>query len=293
MEVKKIAVIGAGLMGSGIAQVAATAKYDVMMTDMTEERISKALDSISWSLKKFAEKGKITEPADAVFARIQTATGPEAAADADLVIEAVFEKVEVKLELLGELDGICRPGAVIASNTSTIPITLLSKALGNPEKCIGMHFFSPVPMMTLLEIIPTERTSQDTLDTALEVGQAMGKNTIVVKKDIPGFLMNRIFGQMVCEAVRLVESGAGSVEDIDTGMCQGFAMRMGPLAIADLAGLDISLHAFSNIHDLDPEGIPAPPELLKRLVSEGKLGRKSGEGFYRYDEKGKNLGAAM
>lgn len=293
MEIKRVAVIGAGFMGSGIAQVSAQAGYSVSLIDLSEERLSFACASIEWSLAKLESKELLDTAAGIVADRIETSTDYAAAHDADLAIEAVFEDRETKLNTIRTLDGVCRPDAIVGSNTSTIPITQLAAASTRPERVIGIHFFGPVPLMRLVEITPNPKTSQEVVDAVLAFGRAVGKRPVLVKKDVPGFLMNRIFGAMACEAVRLVEDGAGTIEDIDQGMCDGFNLRVGPLCIADLAGLDIALNAFRSMHDLDPSRMPGPPALLVRMVQDGKLGAKSGEGFYRWEKNGKRLGPAF
>ena len=293
MKIKRVAVIGAGFMGSGIAQVSAQAGYSVSLIDVDEERLSVAMGSIEWSLAKLEAKNLIDTTAREVAARIETFTGYSAAGAADLVIEAVFEDIDVKLDAMRELDGVCRPDAIIASTTSTIPVTQLAEAHVRPERVIGIHFFGPVPLMRLVEITPNPKTSSDVVEAALAFGVSVGKRPILVKKDVPGFLMNRIFGAMTCEAIRLVEDGAGTIEDIDQGMCDGFNLRVGPLCIADLAGLDVALNAFQTMHDLDPGRMPSPPTLLARMVVDGRLGAKSGEGFYRWEKNGKRLGPAF
>ncbi|MCL4691514.1 MAG: 3-hydroxyacyl-CoA dehydrogenase family protein [Candidatus Hydrogenedentes bacterium] len=293
MEFQKIAIIGSGFMGSGIAQVCAQAGYQAVLVDIDELRLEKALESVEWSVGKLVSKGALKESMDTILGRIETASSYDAACDADLLIEAVYEEVNLKEKVLSELDEVCGLDTVFASNTSTIPITKLAAATNRANRVIGMHFFGPVPLMRLVEIIPNPQTTDEVVQAALEFARSVGKNPILVKEDIPGFLMNRIFGAMTCEAIRLLERGAGSIEDIDNGMCDGFSMHVGPLCIADLAGLDVSLNAFNVMHALDPDYAPVAPELLHRLVSEGKLGAKTGEGFYRWDEFGKRLGPAF
>ena len=293
MEFHRIAVVGSGFMGSGIAQVCAQAGFDVVLIDIDQKRLERACASIKWSVEKLASKGALPDTVDHVLDRVSTALSYDAAKGADLLIEAVYERIDLKLEVLAELDGICDTRTVFASNTSTIPITKLAAATKRPERFIGTHFFGPVPLMRLVEIIPNPKTDEEVVRAALDFAHAVGKNPVLVKQDIPGFLMNRIFGAMACEAVRLVERGAGSIEDIDNGMCDGFNMHVGPLCIADLAGLDVSLNAFNVMHDLDPTYAPKAPELLHKLVREGKLGAKTGEGFYLWDDHGKRLGPAF
>ena len=293
MQIKSVAVVGSGFMGGGIAQVAAQAGYSVTLLDIESGRLQQALQVIRWSVDKLVKKGFLKDSTDTILNRIKTSTDLADAKEVDLVIEAVFENIAVKHEVLRKLDAICSPRTIIGSNTSTIPITKLAEVTNRPELVIGIHFFGPVPLMRLVEIIPNPNTNKAVVDTIVEFGKSVGKNPVLVKKDIPGFLMNRIFGAMSCEAMRLVESGAGSVEDIDQGMCDGFNMRMGPIGIADLAGLDISLNAFAVMHDLDPENFVEPPAILVRLVKEGKLGAKTGEGFYYWSEDGKRLGPAV
>ncbi|MBI1320724.1 MAG: 3-hydroxybutyryl-CoA dehydrogenase [Candidatus Hydrogenedens sp.] len=293
MSIQRIAVVGGGFMGGGIAQCAAQGGYDVTLVDLKQEALDKALADMRDSLGRLCGKGIVKEPAEAVLARISTSTELEAVAGVDAVIEAVFERIPVKQDVLGKIDALLPAGGLIASNTSTIPITMLAGFTSRPESFVGMHFFSPVPVNPLLEIIPGAATSPDALAQAEELGVRFGKRNFVVKKDVPGFIMNRVFGAMTCEAMRLVESGVGTVEDVDGGMTTGYGMTLGPLAIADLAGLDVCLMAFGNIAELDPDGPIQPPEILKQRVAAGKFGRKSGEGFWKYDARGKATGPAV
>jgi len=293
MSKETVAIVGGGFMGSGIAQVCAQAGHTVRLIDSDAGQLEKGRKNIEWSAGKFVAKKLVEGPIGAIMARISVGTSLDLAATADIVIEAVYEDVKVKKEVWAKLDGVCAPQAILGSNTSTIPITLLAGATKRPSRFVGIHFFGPVPMMRLVEVIRGQETSDQTLNTTVDFARGLGKNPIVVNKDVPGFLMNRIFGMMGCEAIRLVEEGIGRIEDIDQGMVDGFSLRMGPLSIADLSGLDIAYNAFRVMHELDPGKMPAPPKLLERLVREGKLGVKTGEGFYKYDATGKKTGPAF
>lgn len=279
----RLAVIGAGLMGSGIAQVAAQAGWSVVLRDLDDAATGRGLAGIEKSLGKFASKGTISE-ADAADAlgRITTTTDLDAAADADIVVEAVFEQLEVKQEVFRALDGICRDGAVLATNTSAIPVTQIAAATGRPEAVVGTHFFSPVPMMKLCELVRGYSTSDGTLATAKAFAEEIGKTTIVVNRDVAGFVTTRLISALVVEAVKLVESGVATAEDIDIACRLGFGHPMGPLATTDLTGVDVLLHATRNIYTDTADEKFFPPELLQRMVVAGDLGRKTGKGFYSY-----------
>ncbi|WP_073502902.1 3-hydroxyacyl-CoA dehydrogenase family protein [Actinacidiphila paucisporea] len=280
---KKLAVVGAGLMGSGIAQVAAQAGYEVVLRDVTDEALARGTDGIKASYDRFVAKGAL-EAADAAaaLARISTTTDLEAVADADLVVEAVFEKIEVKQDIFRTLDRITGPGTVLASNTSAIPITKIAAATEHPERVVGTHFFSPVPMMRLCELVRGYKTSDDTLARAREFAESVGKTCVVVNRDVAGFVTTRLISALVVEAVKLYESGVASAEDIDTACKLGFGHAMGPLATTDLTGVDILLHATGNIYAESQDEKFAPPEIMRRMVDAGDLGRKSGQGFYPY-----------
>jgi 3-hydroxybutyryl-CoA dehydrogenase len=241
------------------------------------------LDAIEKSLARFASKGRITEDeVQATLARITTTTELDAAASADIVVEAVFENLEVKQELFATLDRICRDGAVLASNTSAIPITQIAAATGRPESVVGTHFFSPVPMMALCELVRGYKTSDETLATAREFAERTGKTCIVVNRDVAGFVTTRLIAALSNEAIRLLETGVATAEDIDTACKLGFGHAMGPLATADLTGVDILLHAAQNIYTDTADEKFFPPELMQRMVTAGDLGRKTGKGFYSY-----------
>ncbi|MHA6762923.1 3-hydroxyacyl-CoA dehydrogenase family protein [Streptacidiphilus sp. PAMC 29251] len=282
---KQIAVIGAGLMGSGIAQVSAQAGYQVVLRDVTDAALDRGLAGIRSSYERFTAKGKLSaEDAEAALARITTSTDLDAVADADLVVEAVFEQLEVKQELFRALDRIVRPGAVLATNTSAIPITHIAAVTERPESVVGVHFFSPVPMMQLCELVRGYKTSDETLAAAREFAEGVGKTCVVVNRDVAGFVTTRLISALVVEAVKLYESGVASAEDIDTACRLGFGHAMGPLATADLTGVDILLHAARNIYTETQDEKFAPPEIMARMVTAGDLGRKSGQGFYSYEK---------
>ncbi|MEU5728946.1 3-hydroxyacyl-CoA dehydrogenase family protein [Streptomyces antimycoticus] len=280
---KKLAVIGAGLMGSGIAQVSAQAGWDVVLRDVTDEALRRGTDGIRASYEKFVSKGKLgAEEAERALGRITTTTDLEAVADADVVVEAVFEKIEVKREIFGTLDELVKDDTILASNTSAIPITKIAAATRNPERVVGTHFFSPVPMMQLCELVRGHKTSDETLAAAREFAEGVGKTCIVVNRDVAGFVTTRLISALVVEAAKLYESGVATAEDIDTACKLGFGHAMGPLATADLTGVDILLHATDNIYAESQDEKFAPPEIMRRMVDAGDMGRKSGEGFYRY-----------
>ncbi|MFD5396957.1 3-hydroxyacyl-CoA dehydrogenase family protein [Streptomyces sp. NPDC127097] len=280
---KKLAVIGAGLMGSGIAQVSAQAGWDVVLRDVTDEALARGKGGIEASYEKFVAKGKLAaSDAEQALARITTSTDLEAAADADIVVEAVFERIEIKREIFQTLDKLVKDEAVLASNTSAIPITKIAAATTRPERVVGTHFFSPVPLMQLCELVRGYKTSDETLATARQFAESVGKTCVVVNRDVAGFVTTRLISALVVEAAKLYESGVASAEDIDTACKLGFGHAMGPLATADLTGIDILLHATDNIYTESQDEKFAPPEIMRRMVDAGDIGRKSGQGFYEH-----------
>jgi 3-hydroxybutyryl-CoA dehydrogenase len=282
--VSKIVVVGAGLMGAGIAQVAAVAGHEVVLRDVTEAALERGRAGVTASLDRFVAKAKLSgEDAVEALGRITTTTDLEAAADADIVVEAVFEQIEVKHEVFRALDRICREGAVLASNTSAIPITSIAAVTERPEAVVGTHFFSPVPMMGLCELVRGYKTGEATLDAARSFAESTGKTCVVVNRDVAGFVTTRLICALAMEAIRLVESGAASAEDVDTACRLGFGHPMGPLQTVDLTGVDILRHATMNIYQETADEKFFPPEILTRMVAAGDLGRKSGRGFYSYD----------
>ncbi|MFF7179189.1 3-hydroxyacyl-CoA dehydrogenase NAD-binding domain-containing protein [Streptomyces sp. NPDC008121] len=280
---RKLAVIGAGLMGSGIAQVSAQAGWDVVLRDVTDAALTRGTDGIKASYDRFVAKGRLdAADAEAALGRITATTALEAVADADIVVEAVFEKLEVKHEIFRSLDAIAKDGAVLASNTSAIPITKIAAVTQRPEAVVGTHFFSPVPMMQLCELVRGYKTSDATLATAREFAESVGKTCIVVNRDVAGFVTTRLISALVVEAAKLHESGVATAEDIDIACKLGFGHAMGPLATADLTGIDILVNATGNIYTETQDEKFAPPELMRRMVDAGDIGRKSGQGFYKH-----------
>jgi len=273
-------------MGNGIAQVCAQKGMTVVMCDVSQEMLDKACQTISRSLAKFVEKGRIKEPVEAVMARIIPATNMDGAADCDLVIEAVFEKLEVKREVFRALNPIVRDTALLASNTSAIPITEIATAAKHPENFLGLHFFNPVPLMQAVEVIAGIVTSEETLQAGAEFVRYIGKEPTVVRRDIAGFVLNRINMLSNMEAYRLVEQGVATPEDIDKGMRLAFGRNMGPFETSDLVGLDVQLMAYTNTYEEEKDIRFYPPSILRRKVLAGHLGRKTGKGWYEYNPDG-------
>ena len=278
-----LAVIGAGLMGSGIAQVSAAAGYEVVLRDVSDAATARGLAGITASYEKFVSKGKMAAAdAEAALARISTTTDLGAVSGADVVVEAVFEDLEVKQGLFRELDKLAKEGAVLATNTSALPVTQIAAVTERPESVVGTHFFSPVPMMALCELVRGYKTSDETLARARAFAEGVGKTCIVVNRDVAGFVTTRLITALANEAVRLLDSGVATAEDIDTACKLGFGHAMGPLATVDLTGVDIMRNASRNIYNESHSDQFAVPELLNRLVAAGDLGRKTGRGFYDY-----------
>lgn len=281
MEIKKIGVVGAGTMGNGIAQVAASSGFEVILQDISQEQLNRALKTIEKSLDKLIEKGKISEAKETILGRLKMTTEMAALKEADFVIEAVFENVEVKKQVLQTLDGLLRAEVIITSNTSSISITKLAAFTSRPDRFMGMHFMNPVPLMTLVELIKGLQTSNETFALVKGLAEKMGK-VPVEANDFPGFISNRILMPMINEAVFALMEGVGTVEAIDTVMKLGMNHPMGPLALADLIGLDVCLNIMEVLYEgfRDPKYRPCP--LLRKMVEAGYLGRKTGRGFYNY-----------
>ena len=283
MEIRKVGVVGAGTMGNGIAQVFATAGYNVVMRDIKDEFVARGLATIRKSLERMASRNKITvEAKDAALGRIQTTTEMSALADCDLAIEAALEEVTLKIQVFRELDGIVKPSAILASNTSSISVTKIAAATKRPEKVVGMHFFNPVPMMQLVEVVRALQTSDEVCRIIEEVSRKVGKTPHTVK-DSYGFVGNRVLIPMINEAINCLYEGLAGPDDIDSVMKLGMNHPMGPLALADLIGLDITLNVMETLYQGFEDSKYRPSPLLKQMVDAGYLGRKSGRGFYRYD----------
>ena len=282
MEIKKVGVVGCGLMGSGIAQVCAQSGYPVIVSEANEELLNKGLASINSFLTKGVEKGKIAQQdKDTTLARIKGTTNINDFSDCDLVIEAVTENMDLKKKVFAELDKTCPQRTILASNTSALSIIEIATATSRLDKVLGLHFLNPAPIMRLLEIVQTIATSDETLETGKEFGKSLGK-TIVVAKDTPGFIVNRLAIPFTLNAIRMLEAGIATREDIDTAVTAGLNHPMGPLTLADFAGIDTLYYAACDMYEKFKEPQYAPPILLQKMIAAGWYGRKTGKGFYDY-----------
>jgi 3-hydroxybutyryl-CoA dehydrogenase len=284
-EIKTIGIAGAGSMGAGITQVAAQAGYQVKVVDVSEAVWARAEKTITTSLDRFVKKEAITEAEkQATLGRISFSTDVASLAGVPFIIEAVFENIDVKKELFSKLDAVCGDETIYATNTSSIAITEMAALVKRPAKFVGMHFFNPVPMMKLVEVIPALQTEEATKELALELAKRIGKTPITCK-DTPGFVVNRLFVPYILDAVRILEEGVASAEDIDTAMKLGCGYPMGPFELQDFAGVEIGYHVGNIFYEYMKEARFSPPGLMRKMVKAGYLGRKTGKGFYDYSEK--------
>jgi 3-hydroxybutyryl-CoA dehydrogenase len=278
----KAFVIGAGTMGAGIVQVFAEAGFEVVMRDLKEEFVKKGLSSVEKTLSRAVEKGRMTEERkQEILGNITTTTLLEAAKDADIVVEAAVENVEIKKQIFSDLDGICKDECIMATNTSSLSITEVASATKRPDKVIGMHFFNPVPVMKLVEVIKGIATSEETKDKVIEISKSLGKDPVEVE-EAPGFVVNRILIPMINEAVGVLADGVASAEDIDKAMRLGSNHPIGPLALGDMVGNDVCLAIMETLHRESGDSKYRPHPLLRKMVRAGYLGRKSGKGFFEY-----------
>jgi len=286
---EKALIVGAGFMGAGIAQALAQAGYQVHLMDIQPEVTAKALGEIRWSLERLEAKGLLGEPSQEVLAKILPVKDLSKASEVDWVIEAAWEEENLKRSIFQELDQIARAETPLATNTSSIPITRLAENTKRPERVLGLHFFGPVPLMGLVEVIRGEKTSPVIFERAVRFVQSLGKTPVRVQRDIPGFVMNRIFSAAFREALDLVDQGIVSPEDVDLGIRIGYGWNAGPFEIADNAGLDTFVRVAQTMRSLGAAHLAPSSNLLERMVAEGRLGRKAGKGFYRYAADGKRL----
>jgi len=287
MDIRKVFVVGSGLMGSGIAQVCAQSGLDVVLYDIDPEALRKALKSIEWSVGKFVEKGELKEEKSVIMSRIKTVSDFTDAATCELMIEAVFENLELKKEIFEKIEAIAPVEALMASNTSSIPISEIAVATKKPGRVLGLHFFSPVPMMQAVEVIRGHSTSGETMIKGRELVIRIGKEPIMVNRDVAGFVINRINFPSSMEAMRLVEEGITTVEDIDKGLRLASGRRMGIFETSDMVGLDVTYGALMSMYKETGDPRWFPPMILRRKVKSGELGRKTGKGWYEYDKEGR------
>jgi len=282
MEIKKVGVVGCGLMGSGIAQVCAQSGFQTVVSEINDDLLNKGMGMIKKNLSRSVEKGKLAaQEKDAILGRLKATTKMADFAGCDLVMEVVVENMELKKKIFADLDKICPPQAILASNTSCLSVMDMAMATKRPDKVLGMHFFNPVPVMKLLELVKTIASSEETVNAAKAFGKSIDK-TVVVAQDLPGFVVNRLLTPYLFDAIRMLEAGVATREDIDQGMVLGCNHPMGPLTLSDFIGLDTIYFIANNMYEEFKEPKFAPPMLLKKMVAAGRLGRKSGRGFYEY-----------
>jgi 3-hydroxybutyryl-CoA dehydrogenase len=282
MNIKKVGVVGCGFMGGGIVQVCAVAGYEVLATDISDEAVKNGISAIADRLgKRVAKKTMTEQQMDDALARIKGSSSNRDLKDCDLIIEAVFEDMELKKRLFAELDSFCPPDTIFATNTSCLPVVDMAMATVRPDRVVGIHFFTPPPLMPCLEIMQSIVTSKETLETAIAFGKSLGK-TVIVAKDTPGFIVNALMIPNVLNAIRMLENGIATKEDIDLGAVKGLSHPIGPIALADFFGLDVLYSISTHMYDETKDPQVKPPLILKRMVKAGWLGRKTGRGFYEY-----------
>ena len=285
MTIKRVGIIGSGTMGSGIAEVACKNGYEVVLRSRSQAGADKMMSGLEKSLAKQVEKGRLAEPdRDAALAMVRGVTELEELAECDLVVESVVEDLAVKKELFGVLDRICAPGAILATNTSTLPVVDMAVATGRPGQVVGIHFFNPAPMMGLVEVVRAITTTDETVEAALAFAKSCGKDPIEVR-DVAGFVVNALLFPYLNSAVRLLERGVAGQDDIDAAMKAGANMPMGPFALIDLVGIDVTVSILDALHAENPDPFLQPAQHLRRMLSAGRLGRKSGQGFYDYTKR--------
>ena len=286
MDIKTVGVVGAGTMGNGIAQVAATAGYNVIMSDIEDRFVQSGIKNVDKFLAKSVEKGKMSgDEKNAIMGRIKGTTKIEDMKDADVVVEVVLEKMDLKKQIFKQLDEITKKDAILATNTSSMSITEIATATARPDRVVGMHFFNPVPLMKLVEVIRGLRTGDETVATTMELSKKLGKEPVEVKVDVPGFLANRLMIAVAIEAIKLYEQGIASKEDVDKAAKLGLNYPMGPFELMDLTGIDINYHVMDYFHQELPKELKwDPPLTIKNMVKAGLLGRKTGAGWYNYSK---------
>ncbi len=286
---ESVFVVGAGFMGSGIAQVCAQAGYPTHLMDVDAKALERAMSGIQWSLDKLSKKGLLKDSSQSILKRIRFEQGLSSADKVDWVIEAALERADLKQEIFRDLDRLARPGTILATNTSSIPLSLITQGVHHQDRVLGLHFFGPVPLMNLVEVVKGEKTSPEVIGRSMTFVRSFGKTPVLVKQDIPGFVMNRIFAAAFREAIDLVAQGVMSLEDVDEGMRLGYGWNAGPFEILDNAGLDTWVLIHQAFKTLGEDRLVPTSDLLEKRVKEGHLGRKVGEGFYRYSKEGKRV----
>jgi len=280
----KVVVVGSGAMGTGIAQVCAQSGYEVTLMDVDESMLRKAVERIQWALGKLEEKARLGETRDHIMARVKTSESLQPARDARWVVEAVYEDRATKQKIFEELESICPQDAILGTNTSSIPVTEIASGMGTPERVVGIHFFNPVHRMKLVEVVKGLGTAEACVTQAMEFVRTLGKEPVRVNCDIAGFIVNRINGMAYLEALRLLEQGVAGAEDIDKAVRLGLGHPMGPFEVMDLVGLDVVLNARMGIYEETRNPLHYPPNILRRMVTAGRLGRKTHKGFYDYEK---------